>query len=34
MRTASCRRADEIAAELEKFLAYRRTRDDDTPLGG
>ena len=27
-------RADEIAAELEKFLAYRRTRDDDTPLGG
>ncbi|WP_173923972.1 proteasome assembly chaperone family protein [Agromyces sp. Marseille-P2726] len=26
--------ADEIAAELEKFLAYRRTRDDDTPLGG
>ncbi len=23
--------ADEIAAELEKFLAYRRTRDDDTP---
>jgi len=26
--------ADEIAAELEKFLAYRRTRDDDSPLGG
>ena len=26
--------ADEIAAELEKFLAYRRTRDDDAPLGG
>ena len=25
---------DELAAELEKFLAYRRTRDDDTPLGG
>ena len=26
--------ADEIAAELERFLAYRRTRDDDAPLGG
>ncbi|WP_308796324.1 proteasome assembly chaperone family protein [Agromyces silvae] len=26
--------ADEIAAELEKFLAFRRGRDDDTPLGG
>jgi hypothetical protein len=27
--------ADEIAAELENFLAYRRGRDDDTtPLGG
>ena len=26
--------ADEIAAELEKFLAFRRTRDDDSPLGG
>lgn len=26
--------ADEIAAELEKFLAYRRGRDDDAPLGG
>ena len=26
--------ADEIAAELEKFLAYRRSRDDDSPIGG
>ncbi|GAA4375601.1 proteasome assembly chaperone family protein [Agromyces bauzanensis] len=26
--------ADEIAAELEKFLASRRTRDDESPLGG
>lgn len=26
--------ADEIAAELEKFLAFRRGRDDDPPLGG
>ncbi len=26
--------ADEIAAELEKFLAFRRTRDDESPLGG
>jgi PAC2 family len=26
--------ADELAAELEKFLAYRRSRDDGTPLGG
>jgi predicted ATP-grasp superfamily ATP-dependent carboligase len=26
--------ADEIAAELEKFLAFRRGRDDDAPLGG
>lgn len=25
--------ADEIAAELEKFLAFRRGREDDTPLG-
>ncbi len=25
--------ADDIAAELEKFLAFRRTRDDDTPRG-
>jgi hypothetical protein len=25
--------ADEIAAELEKFLAFRRSRDDDTPGG-
>jgi hypothetical protein len=25
--------ADEIAAELEKFLAFRRTRDDETPRG-
>lgn len=25
--------ADEIAAELEKFLAFRRGRDDDSPLG-
>ncbi|MRG58364.1 PAC2 family protein [Agromyces sp. CFH 90414] len=26
--------ADEIAAELEKFLAFRRGRDDEPPLGG
>ncbi|MDR5700140.1 proteasome assembly chaperone family protein [Agromyces aerolatus] len=26
--------ADEIAAELENFLAFRRGRDDETPLGG
>jgi len=26
--------ADEIAAELEKFLAFRRGHDDDTPLPG
>lgn len=26
--------ADEIAAELEKFLAVRRRHDDETPLGG
>lgn len=26
--------ADEIAAELEKFLAFRRGRDGDAPLGG
>jgi hypothetical protein len=26
--------ADEIAAELEKFLAFRRGHDDDAPLGG
>ena len=26
--------ADEIAAELEKFLAFRRGRDDDGSLGG
>ena len=25
--------ADEIAAELEKFLAFRRANDDDTPRG-
>src|SRR5215207_8817922 len=25
--------ADEIAAELEKFLAFRRTRDDESPRG-
>ncbi|SIN76741.1 proteasome assembly chaperone family protein [Agromyces cerinus] len=25
--------ADEIAAELEKFLAFRRSNDDDTPRG-
>ena len=25
--------ADEIAAELEKFLAFRRTRDDEGPKG-
>ena len=25
--------ADEIAAELEKFLAFRRSRDDDAPTG-